>query len=155
MTSDYVPTDARELAIMMAGARARGVADALEMLGLPAILLDLEGAVLHVSGRAAEKFGSRLAIVRRRLVAGAADDHVALCAALAETLGAGRAGARVTLAGADSPLCVALYPAPASDAQLLGAVAVLLDPQDLAAERLASAVISGLGGEIGRPGAVH
>ena len=154
MTSE-LPGDANELAIMMAGARARGVADALEMLGLPAILLDIDGFALHVSGRAAEKFGARLAIVRRRLVAGLSPDHAALQKALGEALGAARICARVTLGPVDSPLCVALYPAPAGEAQLLGAVAVLIDPQDRAADALVSAAFSGLSGAAGRRVAIH
>ncbi|MBK9082873.1 MAG: hypothetical protein IPL88_12750 [Rhizobiales bacterium] len=150
-----MPGDAHELAIMMAGARARGVADALEMLGLPAILLDIDGFALHISGRAAEKFGARLAIVRRRLVAGRAQDHAALRKALGDTLGAARLCARVTLGPVESPLCVALYPAPAGDAQLLGAVAVLIDPQDKAADALVSAAFSGFVGGAGGRIAIH
>jgi hypothetical protein len=42
------------LAPLLAGARARGVADAFEWLGLGAILLDERGEVLHLSAGAVE-----------------------------------------------------------------------------------------------------
>lgn len=37
---------------ILAGARARGVADAFELMGVAAVLLDGAGSVLHVGGRA-------------------------------------------------------------------------------------------------------
>ena len=37
---------------LIAGARARGVADACELLGLAAVLIDGTGSVLHAGGRA-------------------------------------------------------------------------------------------------------
>ena len=48
------PMAAWPLAPMLAGARARGVADAFEWLGLAAILLDERGEVLHLSAGAIE-----------------------------------------------------------------------------------------------------
>ena len=50
------------LAPLLAGARARGVADAFEWLGLAAILLDERGEVLHLSAGAVELICCVLAI---------------------------------------------------------------------------------------------
>jgi len=48
------PAPAWPLAPLLAGARARGVADAFEWLGLAAILVDERGEVLHLSAGAVE-----------------------------------------------------------------------------------------------------
>ena len=47
---------------LLAGARARGMADAFELLGLAAVLLDEEGVALHVSARADRLVGRELTI---------------------------------------------------------------------------------------------
>ncbi|MDB5570214.1 MAG: hypothetical protein JWN93_1397 [Hyphomicrobiales bacterium] len=54
---------------MLAGARARGIADAFEMLGEAAILLDFSGEVLHVSERARPLLGCALSIASGHVVA--------------------------------------------------------------------------------------
>jgi hypothetical protein len=48
------------LAPLLAGARARGMADAFELLGLAAVLLDGDGLALHASARANRLFGRAL-----------------------------------------------------------------------------------------------
>jgi len=48
------PAPAYPLAPLLAGARARGVADAFEWLGIAAVLLDERGEVLHLSAGAVE-----------------------------------------------------------------------------------------------------
>jgi hypothetical protein len=54
---------------VIAGARARGIADAFEMLGEGAILLDFSGAVLHVGPHAKTMLGSALAVTGDHVVA--------------------------------------------------------------------------------------
>ncbi len=54
---------------VIAGARARGIADALEMLGEGAILLDFSGAVLHVGPLAKPMLGCALAVAGDHVVA--------------------------------------------------------------------------------------
>ncbi len=54
LTPPTAPMAAWPLAPMLAGARARGVADAFEWLGLAAILLDERGEALHLSAGAVE-----------------------------------------------------------------------------------------------------
>ena len=48
------------LAPLLAGARARGVADGLELIGAAAALLDEQGEVLHVNARALGLMGQSL-----------------------------------------------------------------------------------------------
>jgi hypothetical protein len=52
---------------IIAGARARGVADAFELLGEAAILLDFSGAVLHVGASAHPLMGCALCVVSDHL----------------------------------------------------------------------------------------
>ncbi len=52
---------------IIAGARARGVADAFELLGEAAILLDFSGAVLHVGASARPLMGCALSVVSDHL----------------------------------------------------------------------------------------
>jgi len=58
---------ATPLAPLLAGARARGVADGLEWLGLAAVLLDDRGEVLHVNSGAVELMGEDLFLQGGRL----------------------------------------------------------------------------------------
>ena len=53
---------------LMAGARARGVADALDLVGLAAVLIDSTGSVLHASGRAVRAISPLVEIVEDHLV---------------------------------------------------------------------------------------
>jgi len=67
------------LAPLLAGARARGVADGLELIGAAAALLDEQGDVLHVNARAQRLLGGDLVVAGGRLRArdGAADQNLA------------------------------------------------------------------------------
>ncbi|MFN3892917.1 MAG: hypothetical protein ACK4MV_21175 [Beijerinckiaceae bacterium] len=57
------------LAPILAGARARGIADAFEMIGEGAILLDFSGSVLHVGQMAKPMLGCGLAVTGGHVVA--------------------------------------------------------------------------------------
>ena len=57
------------LAPIIAGARARGIADAFEMIGEGAILLDFSGSVLHVGQLAGPMLGCALAVTGGHVVA--------------------------------------------------------------------------------------
>jgi hypothetical protein len=70
------------LAALMAGARARGVADAFDALGVGVILVDADGAALHVNTEAAGFMGANLGICARQLVAGAYEANARLQRAL-------------------------------------------------------------------------
>ena len=70
------------LAALLAGARARGVADTLDMLGLAAVLIDADGAALHVNAKAAAFMGPNLGICAGQLVASNFESNDALQRAL-------------------------------------------------------------------------
>ena len=80
---------AEVIAPIIAGARARGIADALEMLGEAALLLDFHGCVLHVGESAKPLMGCALSITRDHLTAASSKSAEAvqrlLEAALCET----------------------------------------------------------------------
>ena len=58
---------AAPLAPLLAGARARGVADGLELIGAAAALLDEQGEVLHLNARALSLLGDHLVLAGGRL----------------------------------------------------------------------------------------
>ena len=57
------------LAPVLAGARARGMADAFDLLALAAIFLDAEGVALHINARARKALGGALSVRAGRLEA--------------------------------------------------------------------------------------
>ena len=84
---------------IIAGARARGVADGLELLGVGAVLIDDTGRVLHAGGRVRRMLGGYARIVGDHLVAERPADNSAFEALIGSAIGAGRHDpeARVTL----------------------------------------------------------
>jgi hypothetical protein len=74
------------LAPLLAGARARGVADGLELIGAAAALLGEEGEVLHVNARALRLLGGDLLLTGRRLRARNRAADLTLSAAIHSTL---------------------------------------------------------------------
>jgi hypothetical protein len=77
------------LAPLLAGARARGVADGLEWLGLAAVLLDDRGEVLHANAGAIELMGEDLFLRDGLLRAGDAASDAALGEAIREAVARG------------------------------------------------------------------
>lgn len=71
-----------QMAAVLAGARARGVADTLDLLGIAAILVDADGIALHVNRLAGTFMGAGLGICARQLVAATYDDNARLQQAL-------------------------------------------------------------------------
>ena len=63
---------------MLAGAQARGVADAFELLGIGAALIDATGRVLHMGGRGRRVSAGWLRVVEDHLVADRSEDNQAL-----------------------------------------------------------------------------
>ena len=80
------PARGAPLAPLLAGARARGVADGFEWLGLAAILLDDRGEVLHVNRRAVDLMGEDLFLSSGRLRARDAEIDGALGVAIRRAL---------------------------------------------------------------------
>ena len=77
---------AAPLAPLLAGARARGVADGLELIGAAAALLDEQGEVLHLNARARSLLGDHLVLSGGRLRACDHDLDQTLAAAIDSTV---------------------------------------------------------------------
>jgi hypothetical protein len=122
------------LAPLLAGARARGVADGLELIGAAAALLDEQGEVLHLNARAARLMGGGLYLADQRLRARDRAADELLAAAIGTTL---RYGVASRVAVGESPgegdFGVRIVPvANEGDEpfQLLRAVAILEPPNE-------------------------
>jgi hypothetical protein len=76
----------RPLTPLLAGARARGMADAFELLGVAAAFIDEGGFMLHISDRARRLLGPQLWVDDGRLRAADADLDEALSAAIESAL---------------------------------------------------------------------
>lgn len=142
------------LAPQLAGARARGLADAFSLLGLPAILLDREGRALHVSREAALLMGASLAIDSSHVTAADELADRALQAAIARAL-AERHGPATPIPDSsareapDSMINVHALPVPGGSEdrfQLLGCVLILERAGCEAATGLAHAALRSIGG---------
>jgi hypothetical protein len=120
---------AAPLAPLLAGARARGVADGLELIGAAAALLDEQGEVLHLNARAQSLLGDHLVLCGGRLRARDHDLDQTLTAAIDSTV-RHHVASRVALgdeASADG-LGVRIMPVSAEadeSFQLLRAIAIL------------------------------
>jgi hypothetical protein len=64
-----IATSGEPLAPLLAGARARGMADAFALMGLAAIFVGESGRALHVNARAENLFDGALALRDGRLIA--------------------------------------------------------------------------------------
>jgi len=119
---------AAPLAPLLAGARARGVADGLELIGAAAALLDDQGEVLHLNARALSLLGDHIMLAGGRLRARDRAVDRDLAAAIDSTL-RDQIPSRVALSNArEDGLGVRIVPiaVEADDAfQLLRAVAIL------------------------------
>ena len=119
------------MASLLAGARARGVADGFAWLGLAAVLIDDRGEALHLNPGAVELMGDALQLSGGRLSARDGRDDAALAEAVRSALQDGRAasarvGAQDGLAGDELVVHVAPMPADPDDSfQRLRAVAFL------------------------------
>jgi hypothetical protein len=120
------------LAPLLAGARARGVADGLELVGAAAALLDEQGAVLHINARALRLMGDSLFLAGQRLHARDRKADEKLAAAIGSTLSQGVASC-VAVGGDSEAGAVGVRIVPvATDGdqsfQLLRAVAIIEPP---------------------------
>jgi hypothetical protein len=75
------------LAPLLAGARARGIADAFELMGIAAILLDASGTVLHVGAAAQQFLGDGVSVASRHLVGTTAAINQSLQTLIAAAVG--------------------------------------------------------------------
>lgn len=123
--------DSDRLKPVIAGARARGMADALEALGVAAIMLDRAGMALHASSHAAAYVGvaagKGLSLTSDTLIAAEAAANRALQLAVAEVVSVDSAESRrVVLAESGVVLTIRPILAAESDPyQLLRALIVI------------------------------
>lgn len=80
---------------LLAGAHARGMADALEIAGVAAVMIDAHGMALHAGLAARNLFGADLRLEYDHLVAGSAESTCAIQTLIANALGSGEAPAPV------------------------------------------------------------
>ena len=128
--AEIPPFGADSLPPLLAGARARGMADAFDLLGLAAIFLDDDGGALHVSARAMRLMGDALLLAGGRLKAASAAADAALQAAVDAALAGSETAEPVVIASGASKPCISLRILGVSgqdeSAQLLRAI-VLID----------------------------
>ena len=119
------------LAPVIAGAYARGVAETLDMLGLPGLFLDPSGEVIFVSRAAAPLLNGPVRLRMRHLVAREADDNRLLATFIVDAVGAGTETATLRLPRAKFELRrLPRTAAATSPNQLVRAVLLLLDEAD-------------------------
>jgi len=116
---------------MLAGARARGIADAYEMMGLGVILLNDSGRVLHVSARARLMMEGALDIVSEHMVASTPAANLSIGRAIAAALAGEQNQDGILLESShEKRICLRPLPVPGQDTcafQLLKAIVVLSD----------------------------
>ena len=130
-----LPADLR-LAAMAAGARARGMADSFDMLGIAAVLFDGEATALHVNRQAAALMGAHLGICARQLIASTLEENARLQRALDAALCGAAVGTVAIARGGQPDLMLHILPVPGQDeaCQLLKAVVVINDVAGAGAE---------------------
>ena len=129
---DRRPAVAPPLGSLLAGARARGVAEGFAWLGLAAILVDDRGEALDVNAGAAKLMGDLLFLERGRLHAREPAADAALGQALRAALTRGLAASLQIGPASELRLHVAAMPAKADDPYRLLRAVVLLSPAQMA-----------------------
>ena len=115
---------------MLAGARARGMSDALEMLGLAFVMIDAHGMILHVSAEARAFMGPWLAVASEHLVGAGQGETRAIQSLIGSVLHEGASPGRMSLSRGQGMRPLLLrglpVPSPAHDpCQLLKALVIL------------------------------
>ena len=113
---------------MLAGAQARGMADAFDLVGQGAILVDRAGMALHANHAARKAFGASLALTHRHLVGHSASQTREIQALISSVLeGQGQTTALVLDDGKGSArLTLEVLAVPGTDSnQLLKAVVLV------------------------------
>ena len=124
---------------LLSGARARGIADAFDLLGMAAVLIDGHGCVLHVNAAARRMMGTDLMVASRHLVGADPVANRVIETMIARTVSGVEpvAPARVARAERTGLVLTAMrLPGAAQDAaQLLKAVIVLSEAKTSLARR--------------------
>ena len=115
---------------LLEGARARGMADAFDLIGVPAVLIDAAGSVLHVGAGAAARMGGSISVASRHLVGVDASSNRALQDLVAAALAGESKMVKLKAIGDFEALCVRAVPMPSTKDnpyQLMKAIIVLDD----------------------------
>ena len=117
---------------MLAGAQARGVADAFELLGIGAALIDPVGRVLHMSSLGRRAAAGWLRVIEDHLVADRTEDNSSLQQLIGAAIGeTSREPLQVRLHQSQGNATLAIralrFPRPDGPDQLLHAVLVFED----------------------------
>ena len=107
-----LPTDI--LRPLLEGARARGMADAFELLGIPAVLIGAAGEVLHVGAGAEARMGDSATVASRHLVGVDATSNRALQELVAAALAGKERLVKLKSKGARKTVSARSLPLPAS-----------------------------------------
>ena len=124
------PRDATPLEPLLAGARARGMSDAFDMLGLAFVMIDAHGMILHVSAEARIYLGPYLAVASEHLVGAGQCETRAIQSLIGSVLRDGASPGRIMLARGQGMRPLVLrglpVPSPANDpCQLLKALVIV------------------------------
>ena len=145
--------DSAALQPLLAGARARGMADAFDLLGQAVILIDRAGMALHVNSVARNFLGADLALTHRHLVARDAATTCALQAMISAALEqrSGRASVAINRTAGQGRIIVTIMPVAqvgADSCQLLKAIIMIREDNEFVGDQLLDA---GCEGEKGMP----
>jgi hypothetical protein len=128
---DAAALPAEYLPPLLAGARARGMADAFDLMGKAAILVGEMGMTLHVNQAAQAKLGAALAVVSRHLIGANSAANSALQALIAAAV-TGRTHPPISLARGEGRSDLTIEALPIAGAandpnQVLKAIVVISD----------------------------
>ena len=90
-------SDPTPLEPLLAGARARGMSDAFDMMGLAFVMIDGNGMILHVSSQARAVMGPHLAVASEHLVGAGQGETRAIQSLIGSVLQDGASPGRITL----------------------------------------------------------
>ena len=129
------PRGASSLEPMLAGARARGMSDAFDMLGLAFVMIDAHGMILHVSAEARTFMGPHLAVASEHLVGAGQDETRDIQSLIGSVLCEGASPGRMSLSRGQGMRPLVLrglpVPSPTNDpCQLLKALVILEEPPE-------------------------
>jgi hypothetical protein len=99
---------------LLEGARARGMADAFELLGIPVVLIGAAGEVLHVGTGAEARMGGSAAVASRHLVGADAGSNRALQELVAAALAGKEKSVKLKPRGGRKAVSARSLPLPAS-----------------------------------------
>ena len=122
---------------LLAGAHARGMADALELAGIAAVLIDSHGMVLHAGDHARALFGAALRVEHDHLIGADGESTTAIQHLVEMALGQGREPASIALSRSNgTPLVLHARRVPGAAGNLCQMLKVLIMIEESPAHRV-------------------